>query len=102
MMSPAELMVLSLRNSKMMSEAAMIVSMRMLGMVGMWRVNPSENARMTEEKLAAVTQGAMAASRAAMRGAKPNSIAEAALGPVRRKTAANAKRLARLGPGKPT
>ena len=35
MMTPAEVMALSLRNTRMMSEAGMIVSMRMLGMAGM-------------------------------------------------------------------
>ena len=80
----------------------MIVSMRMLGMAGMWRVNPAENSRMVEEKIAAVTEGTLAASRAMLRGAKPAAIANAALKPVRRTTAANVKRLAKLGPGKPT
>jgi len=102
MMTPAEVMALSLRNSRMMSEAGMIVWMRTLGMAGMWRVNPAENARMVEEKLTAVTDGAMAATRAALRGAKATTIAEAAMKPVRRTTAANVKRLAKLGPGKPT
>lgn len=102
MMTPAQMMALSLRNSRMMSEAGMIVSMRMLGMAGMWRVNPAENARMVEEKLAAMTDGAMAASRAMLRGAKPMAVADAAMRPVRKTTAANVKRLAKLGPGKPT
>jgi hypothetical protein len=102
MMTPAEVMALSIRNTRMMTEAATIVSMRMLGMAGMWRVNPAENARMVEEKLAAVTQGAVAASRAMRRGAKATTIAEAAMKPMRRTTAANVKRLAKLGPGKPT
>lgn len=102
MMTPAQLVALSLRNSRMMSEAGMIVSMRMLGMAGMWRVNPAENARMVEEKVAATTEGAMAASRAMLRGAKPTAVADAAMKPMRRATAANVKRLAKLGPGKPT
>ena len=102
MMTPAEMMLLTLRNSRMMTEAAMIVSMRMWGLAGMWRVNPTENARMVEEKLAAMTDGAKAATRAAMRGANASTIAEAAMRPVRRTTAANVKRLTKLGPGKPT
>jgi hypothetical protein len=101
-LTPAQMMALSLRNSMMMTEAGMIVSMRMLGMAGMWRVNPAENARMIEEKLSAVTEGAAAASRAMLRGAGTKAIADAALRPARRKTAANMKRLAKLGPGKPT
>ncbi len=101
-MTPAQVIALSLRNSQMMSEAGMIVGMRMLGMAGMWRVSPAENARMVEEKVAAVTEGAMAASRAMLRGAEPVAVADAALRPVRRTTAANVKRLAKLGPGKPT
>ena len=102
MMTPAQMTALSLRNAQMMSEAGMIISMRMLGMAGMWRVNPAENARMVEEKLAAMTDGSMAASQAMLRGAGATTIANAAMKPVRRTTAANVKRLAKLGPGKPT
>lgn len=102
MMTPAQVMALSVRNSQMMSEAGMIIGMRVLGMAGMWRVNPAENSRMVEEKVAAVTEGAKAASRAMLRGAKPAAVADAAMKPVRRTTAANVKRLAKLGPGKPT
>lgn len=80
----------------------MVIGMRMLGMAGMWRVNPAENSRMVEEKVAAMTDGAMAASRAMLRGAKPVAVADAALRPVRKTTAANVRRLAKLGPGKPT
>lgn len=101
-MSPAEIMALSLRNSQMLAEAGMIVSMRMFGLAGMWRVPPAENMRMVSEKVDAAMQGAAAASRATARGATPAAIAEAALKPMRKRTAANRKRLTNLGPGKPT
>lgn len=102
MISPFGLIELSLRNAMMMSEAGMIIWMRMMGVGGMWRVTPSENARMVEEKFAAVMEGATAASRVAMRGGHPFAIVDAGMKPARKRTSANVKRLAKRGPGKPT
>jgi hypothetical protein len=99
--TPAQLMQLSIRTSVMLAEAQMVIGMRMLGMMGMWRVLPSENARMSSEKLLAVGEVTMASSRAVMSGQSPIKVAEAALKPIRRKTASNVKRLVRRGPGKP-
>jgi hypothetical protein len=99
--TPAEVMQLSIRTSIMLAEAQMVIGMRMMGMMGLWRVLPSENARMTSEKLAAMGEVAMASSRAVMAGHSPVKVAEAALKPVRRRTASNVKRLARRGHGKP-
>jgi hypothetical protein len=94
-------MQLSLRTSIMLAEAQMVIGMRMLGMMGLWRVLPSETSRMSSEKLAAMGEVAMASSRAVMSGQPPIKVAEAALKPIRRKTASNVKRLARRGPGQP-
>jgi hypothetical protein len=96
-----QLMQLSIQTSIMLAEAQMVIGMRMMGMMGMWRVLPSENARMSSEKLTAMGQSAMASSLAAMAGKPPVQIAEAALKPIRRHTSANVKRLGRRGPGKP-
>ena len=93
--SPAQMMRLGLRSSVMMAEAQAVIAMRMFGMMGMWPVSPGENARMISEKLAAVQEAQMAVMKAAMKGASPTTMAEAALRPVRKRTKANAERLAR-------
>jgi hypothetical protein len=49
----------------------------------------------------AVQQSAISATRAAMQGKSPAVIADHALKPIRRRTSANAKRLALRGPGTP-
>lgn len=59
--------------------------------------NPAEaNARLASlwtEKQRAFAEGALKASAATMRGAKPDSVAKAAMAPVRRRVRANAKKL---------
>jgi hypothetical protein len=56
---------------------------------------------MSDEKRTALRQAGLAATRAALAGKGPVGLAEAALKPVRRRTASNAKRLARRGPARP-
>lgn len=99
--TPIQMMSLSIRTATMLAEAQMVIGMRMLGMAGMWRVLPSENARMVSEKVSAVQDATLAATRAALQGKSPATIAEHALKPIRRRTSANAKRLTRRGPGTP-
>jgi hypothetical protein len=101
MMTPSQMIQLSLKTGMMLMEAQMVIGMRMMGMAGMWRVTPSENSRMVSEKLEAVQQSAMSATRAALQGKSPAVIVDHALKPIRRRTKANAKRLTRRGPGKP-
>jgi hypothetical protein len=101
MMTPAQMINLSMKTGMMLMEAQMVIGMRMMGMAGLWRVLPSENARMSSEKVSAVTESAMATSQAIMSGKSPAFIAEAALKPIRRRTSSNVKRLANRGPGKP-
>lgn len=99
--TPFQMMSLSFRTATMLTEAQMVIGMRMLGMAGLWRISPSENSRMVNEKLSAVQESAAAATRAALLGKPPAVIADHALKPIRRRTSANAKRLARRGPGTP-
>lgn len=101
MMTPTQMISLSFKTGMMLMEAQMVIGMRMMGMAGLWRVLPSENARMSSEKVAAYGQSAVAATTAAMTGKSPVQVAEAALKPVARATKSNVKRLARRGPGKP-
>jgi len=53
-------------------------------------------AEMAAEKQRAFAAGALAAGRAALQGTRPDLIAAAALGPSRRRVAANLKALTRL------
>lgn len=50
-------------------------------------------AGMAAEKQRAFTDGAFAAGRAALRGARPDLVAAAALGPARRRVAVNLRQL---------
>lgn len=101
MMTPAQLISLSFKTGFMLAEAQMVIGMRMMGMAGLWRVTPSENARMSSEKVKVMGQSAAAATQAVMAGKPPALIAEAALKPVARATKSNVKRLAARGPGQP-
>ncbi len=98
LVSPGDALALSVRTGMMLAEAQMVIGMRMLGMMGLWRVAPSENRRMLAEKLAAGSEAAIAVSQAMLAGKSPVAVAEAALKPVRRRTRANAGRLAKRGP----
>ncbi len=101
MMTPAQMINLSMKTGMMLMEAQMVIGMRMMGMAGLWRVHPSENTMMSSEKVSAVSQSAIATSQAIMTGKSPAFIAEAALKPISRRTKSNVKRLAARGPGKP-
>jgi hypothetical protein len=97
--NPAATMRLMIQSSLMMTEAQMVIAMRLMGMAGGWRVSPSENARMVSEKTDAMMASGMAMGRAMAAGASPQGVALAALKPIRAKTRANARRLVRRGPG---
>ena len=101
MMTPAQMISLSMKTGMMLMEAQMVIAMRMMGMAGLWRVHPSENAMMSSEKVSALGQSAIATSQAIMTGKSPAFIANAALKPIARRTKSNVKRLAARGPGKP-
>lgn len=101
LMTPAQMIGLSLATNLMLAEAQLVVGMRVLGMLGLWRVLPSETALMSSEKVSALGEAALAASTALLAGKPAALIAEAALKPIRRRTSANARRLSRRGPGRP-
>ena len=100
--SQTEAMRLALQSGMMLAEANMVIVMRVMGMGGMWRVSPAENARMVQEKTDAAVASGAAMSRAIMAGQSPAKLALAGMKPVRDKTRANASRLAKRGLGKPT
>ncbi|RYI13254.1 MAG: hypothetical protein EON48_12645, partial [Acetobacteraceae bacterium] len=68
MMSPTEMINLSMKTGMMLTEAQMVIGMRMMGMMGLWRVLPSENARMSSEKMTAISKSAIASSQAMLSG----------------------------------
>lgn len=82
----------------MWSEAQTVITLRMLGMAGLWSVAKSENQRMLAEKLPAITEAMIAASLAGLQGQTPGQIAQATLRPIRRRTRQNFRRLTRRGP----
>jgi hypothetical protein len=98
---PLDWWMLGWSTSVMLAEAQAVIAMRTMGMAGMWSVTPTETSRMMAEKPSAFSSAMQAAGRAAVAGKHPHQIAEAALRPIRRKTRANSRRLARCGPGKP-
>lgn len=86
---------LSVRTAQMLTEAQTVVAFRLMGMAGNWTVSPSESTRMVMEKGPAFMRAYGDAATAAMKGKRPDEIAEAALRPISRKTRSNAKRLRR-------
>ncbi|MBF9033555.1 antifreeze protein [Rhodobacterales bacterium HKCCE2091] len=91
-------MRLGLSFAAMLTEANMVIAMRVAGMAGLWSVTPSENARMIGEKAAAFTHATIESQKAILRGTEPFTAAERALAPIRKQTRANARRLVRRGP----
>jgi len=79
-------------------EAQTVIAFRMAGMMGLWATRPQEMTRMIDEKPAAILDAWCAASAAFMAGAAPAGVMRAGMKPIGLKTAANARRLRRLGP----
>ena len=100
-LKPKAMISLSIQSAMMLAEAQMVIGMRMMGMMGLWRVSASENQRMVDEKIHASVKGATDAGRAMMAGRPLADVAHAALKPVRKATKSNVTRLAKRGPGKP-
>lgn len=96
--SASELIGLTAELWHLAFEAQMVISMRLMGLGGLWRVAPSENSRMVQEKVQAFSESGLAMSVAAFRMAQPATIMSAGLRPLRRRTRINTRRLARRGP----
>lgn len=78
---------------RVMTEAQMVIGLRVLGMWGVLPASRRENHTMTAEKAPAFAKAALAAGRAAALGKSPDEVLQAAIRPVRRRTSANVKRL---------
>ena len=96
--TPLNLMITANRLAWLAFEANAVMGMRLMGMGGAWNVTKGEDRRMWSEKPLAFQQSAMAATRAAMSGKRPDEIMNAAIAPLDRKVGANRKRLAKRGP----
>lgn len=81
-------------------ETQAVMGYRMMGMAGLWNIEPSERRLMVAEKPEAMVRSATAAARAMAKGQAPHQIVAAASKPLRSKTRANAARLAKRGPGR--
>ncbi|MEP3436635.1 MAG: hypothetical protein ABJN75_07635 [Hoeflea sp.] len=76
-------------------ETQAVVTMRMMGMAGLWPVAKSENKKMVKEKLPAFAKAATSAAGTAMRGGRPDEAVSVAAKSLTRKARANRKRLVR-------
>ena len=83
------------------AEAHTVITLRTLGMMGLWNTGANENQRMVSEKSDAFAKSARATTAAIARGARPDQIALAGIKPLRQKTRPNAARLTKAGPKSP-
>lgn len=91
--TPANFLGNSIEMSLMMIEAHSVITMRLMGIAGLWPVTPRENSRMVTEKLVALLKSATDTQKVAMNGGSPEAIAAAAIAPLRKATRANSRRL---------
>lgn len=76
-------------------EAQAVVTMRMMGMAGIWPVAKSENRRMLSEKPPAFIKAAAAATNKAAKGGRIDEVVSVAAKSLSTKARANRKRLVR-------
>lgn len=76
-------------------ETHAVVTMRMMGMAGVWPVEKSENDRMVSEKHPAFAKAASAATKVAMQGGRMDEVVSAATKSLTTKARANRKRLSK-------
>lgn len=95
---PVDFWRASISTTAMIAEAQMVIAMRTLGMFGWWNMDAGETYRMVAEKHYAARDSGLAAASAIWRGASPHGVAMASVIPVRNRTRANVRRLARKGP----
>lgn len=95
--SPADLWRGGLDLVGLLIESQIVVAYRTLGLAGFRHVSPNESHRMVTEKVPAFTEAALAASRAAMLGKRPDEIMGEWVRPLRRETRSNIRRLGGRG-----
>ncbi|MDO5656919.1 MAG: antifreeze protein [Paracoccus sp. (in: a-proteobacteria)] len=97
----AALFALGMEYSRMMTQAQMVIALRMMGMGGMWNLGPGEENRMVAEKQKAFTQAGFDMWKAALRGGGADAVLRAGVRSLDRATGANVRRLGRRGPSLP-
>lgn len=93
--TPLGLWLAGIGTAHMLVEAQTTITLRLLGMAGLWPVSRTEGQRMLTEKPGAFVESAGAAITAAMTGKRPDQVMAAALKPIRKKTRANSRRLSK-------
>lgn len=83
------------------TEAQTVITLRTLGMMGLWNTGAGENERMVAEKTEAFAQSFFASTQVLVRGGTPDQIAMAGMRPLQRKTKSNVARLTKAGPKSP-
>ncbi|QIE42938.1 antifreeze protein [Rhodobacteraceae bacterium SC52] len=101
MATPIQTWQAGVQLATMLAEAQMVVTLRVLGQLGLWSVTAGENERMVSEKPEAFLKSANAVISAVHAGKRPDQVLSAAVTPLGRKTRSNMHRLAKRGPGLP-
>jgi len=91
--TPFDLWRASLEVGTLAFEAQAVVTMRMMGMAGIWPVAKSESRRMLAEKPPAFAKAAAVATTKAIRGGRVDEVVSVAAKSLTTKTRANRKRL---------
>lgn len=75
-----------------------IITMRVMGLSGVWTVSDNEKKDMFREKAPILTEAIISGTLAAWSGHAPDRIMQATIDPISRKTKDNRARLANAGP----
>jgi len=86
---------LMLKSSFLTMEAQAVITLRVLGLAGLWPVRSDESRRMVTEKGPAWLKAATEANGALFSGARPDEIMLAAIAPLNKTAKRNRKRLMR-------
>lgn len=89
------------RAGRMLADAQMVASLRLLGLAGGWSMPHDEPVRMALEKPPALFESAIAAVFTAMSGYGPERVLGAMIDPYASRTGANRARLEARGPRLP-
>ena len=93
MFNPVGLWISGIATAQLMVETHTVVTLRVLGMAGLWPVAPGETQRTWREKPGAFVEAGGSAITALLTGKRPDQVVEAAVRPLRRRTRANSRRL---------
>ncbi|MGR3491822.1 MAG: antifreeze protein [Shimia sp.] len=94
--NPSEQIAAATELTMLAAETQAVMTMRIWGMAGLWNVTKGEDARMVSEKLPAWMAAYTAGTKAMLSG-RPDRVLPAMVKPLRRKTKANTRRLAKRG-----